>query len=108
MLKKEILKTLILTMMIAFCLLFKLPAYAEKKCNEAIVVPTPTGNANYDNINPLKFHPNNPDEIECGSGVTIAVTGGKSPLTWDVSGNGYSLDETEDERIYVLSCTGST
>ena len=47
--------------------------------------------------------------IDPGSGVTVSVTGGCTPLTWSVSGKGYSLlDSTEGERSKILSCDPGT
>jgi hypothetical protein len=57
----------------------------------------------------LQFDPDNPDEITCGTPLTLSVIGGKSPIEWSVlEDSGYSLEEGEDERTYILSCTEGT
>ena len=50
-------------------------------------------------IRPLRFDGGIPDEIECGTPVIIKITGGKTPFTWQVSGNGFTLSEI-NEREY--------
>jgi hypothetical protein len=108
MLKGKINRIYLLILMIAFCLNLSFPAHAEEDCGDAIRIPTNPGNADYSNMETLRFDPNNDDEITCGTPITLSVIGGLPPLDCQVSGNGYSLEETEDERTYNLSCTGDT
>jgi hypothetical protein len=73
-----------------------------EECNDCNPIPTPPGDADYCKINPLKFS-SIPNEISCGTPVTIKITGGKAPYLWQVSGNGFSISEIS-EREYSLSC----
>ena len=101
---------------ILFCLNLHFPLHAEDSCDDAIVAPTVPGDyiillgwyCECDPNVPIEFDPNNPKEITCGTDITIIVIGGCSPIEWEVKGNGYILETTEDERICTLSCSGGT
>ena len=75
--------------------------------------PTFPGNAK---ISPewkltLKFDPNNPEEITCGSqnAIAISVIDGCPPFTWQVLSDGYTLTDIPGNiRAKTLSCTGDT
>ena len=120
MLKGRIIyKICFFTAMIAFHLFYlNSPVLAEDCADKEDVTQTPTapGNAEYppgwhctcDPYIPLEFDPNNPEEINPGESIEIAVLDGCLPFICEVSGSGYSLEETEDERTYTLSSTGGT
>ena len=81
---------------------------AENEDCEKIAGETIPGEAENCKIRPLRFDGTTPDEITCGTPVTITIADGKSSFTWQISGNGYTLTEI-NERQYSLSCnTGST
>jgi hypothetical protein len=110
MLRGKIIGICLLILMTGFCLNLTFTLYAEEYCEDAVPISTSPGNADYCKMNPFEFDPDNPAVIECGAenAITLSVIGGLPPLDWEVSGNGYSLEETEDERTYILSCTGDT
>ena len=47
----------------------------------------------------FQYNPDNPEEIDRNSSVTISVIGGTAPYTWSVSGNGFSLSQNETEGL---------
>lgn len=48
---------------------------------------------------PLQWNPNNPQEIDQDSSVTVAVIGCVSPYLWSVSGSGFSLSQGEADGL---------
>jgi RHS repeat-associated protein len=67
----------------------------DKQSQEGINVPTIPNQYTPLPAPELQFDPGNPDEIDPNSSISINVIGGCSPYTWSVSGNGFSLQESQ-------------
>jgi hypothetical protein len=67
----------------------------DKQSQEDINVPTIPDQYTPLPAPELQFDPGNPDEIDPNSSISINVIGGCSPYTWSVSGNGFSLQESQ-------------
>jgi len=73
----------------------------EQTDNDAMSItpstPTITGVYNYTDswFSNFQFYPGNPDEIDQNDAIIISIIGGCSPYTWSVSGNGFSLAESQ-------------
>lgn len=49
----------------------------------------------YDESWYFKWDPNNPETLTRNSSVTISITGGIPPYTWEVSGTGFTMEENQ-------------
>lgn len=79
----------------------------EQRC----VVPTVTKNVEgIEDMLKLKLDPNNPDEINAGSSITIKVIDGLPPFNWGEPGNGYSwsIESPTNSRTNQLVCAAGT
>ena len=99
MLKVTIPKIVLMIVISVFCLHLSGVA-AERECWDfEDGGPTFSGNYTYPPgwFPAFQYDPNNPDEIDRNSSVTIRVIGGFPPYTWQVSGNGFSLSEGQTQ-----------
>jgi len=67
----------------------------DKQSQEGINVPTIPEEYTPLPEPELQFDPSNPDEIDRNSSISINIIGGCPPYTWSVSGNGFSLQESQ-------------
>jgi hypothetical protein len=72
--------------------------------------PTITGNHTYPSgwFPEFQYDPNNPDEIDRNSSVTISVIGGTQPYTWEVSGTGFIIPSSTTDRTNTLSADNTS
>jgi hypothetical protein len=99
MLKSKMLINVLLILTISLCL-HHIKSSIAGDCDDMSSgggIPTVTGDHNIpENWNPgLQFDPSIPDEIAPNSSIPINVIEGCSPYTWSVSGNGFSLAESQ-------------
>ena len=89
----------LIVLMTLYCLYLNNSSFAglcDDKSSSA-GTPTFTGDYNYtDNWFPMiQFGSGNPDEIAPNSSILVKVIEGCSPYIWSVSGNGFSLAESQ-------------
>jgi len=105
MLKVKIPKIFLMILTCIFCLHLSGLTVADECWDSEAGDPTFTGNHNYPSgwFPEFQYDPNNPDEIDRNSSVTISVIGGTSPYTWSVSGTGFSIPSSTTDRTNALS-----
>jgi len=93
-----------------FCL-FLSGVAAERECwNCEGGGPTYPGNCTYtpDWHPQLQYDPNNPQEIDGETPITLSIIGGISPYIWNVSGYGFTLSQDETYGLYNTLDADST
>ncbi|TES91812.1 MAG: hypothetical protein E3J94_03305, partial [Desulfobacteraceae bacterium] len=80
----------------------------DKQSQEGINVPTIPNQYTPLPVPELQFDPSNPDEIARNSSIPINVIGGCPPYTWSVSGNGFSLAESQTQELSNTLIADST
>jgi len=114
MLKGKIFLICLLILMFAFYLHLSIFAIADNSCEDGRGTPTVPGDykTSPEWYPPLKYDPNNPDEITCGldNAVTIKIVNGIPPFTWADPGNSYIWESgtTTFVRGNKLRCKGGT
>jgi hypothetical protein len=99
MLKLKSLINVLLVLTISFCL-SPINSSIAGDCAEKKIggeVQTVSGDHNYiDSWFPkIQFDPSNKQQLDRNNIITIKIIGGCSPYTWSVSGNGFSLQESQ-------------
>ena len=79
------------------CVLGVFSQLSTGRDTEGNIVSTLPDDWQYDSSWLFYWNPDNPQEIDRNSSVTISVIGGFPPYTWSVSGNGFSLSLNETE-----------
>lgn len=101
MLRAKKFRTAFLFLPFVFCLCSSGVSVADDSCFQGL--STIPGNVQYDESWLLQWDPNNPEEMDRNSSVTISVIGGFPPYTWQVSGNGFSIPSSTADRTNTLS-----
>ena len=122
MLLGKIRRICLLMLMFLFCLHFNGFIKAQECGEDMIGITTSPGNriipplwnCDCSPYIPLEFDPANSEEIDPGSSIEIAVLDGCTPFTWQVSGTGYTWNESGTTTFVSnnlneqLDCVGGT
>jgi hypothetical protein len=90
-------KASIIALMVAFCLFpnRQTPAFEDSYCPVSTIPET----IKYSESWNLQWDPNNPEEMSRETQVILSVIGGRPPYNWSVSGNGFSLADSQTQGL---------